>query len=165
MYIISDINTNNYHSLEAQVTMRPTARRHHAVHIYMEQESRHRRRSHHDLHRSSQPARRLRSTCGSARARLPDQWTVPLPIGRGKKFLANSSGVLGRLAEGWQAGWIFNANTGQPLTISGNSTMYGYYVLGGLVANSPVDVVGPFNSKGKINWQQGADQRDLFHGK
>jgi hypothetical protein len=49
-----------------------------------------------------------------------------LPIGPGKNFLGNSSGILERIAEGWQAGWIFNANTGQPTTIAGNTTLYGY---------------------------------------
>jgi hypothetical protein len=87
-----------------------------------------------------------------------------LPVGPTKKFLGNSSGILARLTENWSAGWIFNANTGAPVTISGNTSMYGYYVLGGLVANSPVDVVGPFDTKGKVNWAQGASSGVFFSG-
>jgi hypothetical protein len=87
-----------------------------------------------------------------------------LPIGPGKKLLGGSSGILARLAEGWQAGWIFNGNSGQPLNIAGNTTLYGFYVLGNIASNATPDIVGPFNSKGKVRWQQGTASGVFFSG-
>jgi hypothetical protein len=81
--------------------------------------------------------------------------TFELPIGPGKLLLRNSSGVLARLAEGWQTSFIVNLNTGQPASITAT------YLNGvtasptGLYAASAPDVVGPFPSKGfgKVDWQ------------
>ena len=41
--------------------------------------------------------------------------TFSLPIGPNQLLLGNSSGLLARLAEGWQASWIYNASSGRPL--------------------------------------------------
>jgi hypothetical protein len=164
VYIISDINTNNYHSLEAQITMRPT----HGISM----------QSTYTWSKNLGIVAGLTSTYTDPLDRhadyapLSDQRVhdfrtngqFTLPVGPSKKFLGNSSGILARLAENWSAGWIFNANTGAPITISGNTSTYGYYVLGGLVANSPVDVVGPFDTKGKVNWAQGASSGVFFSG-
>jgi len=42
-------------------------------------------------------------------------WIVGLPVGRGKKFLSNSHGVVDALLGGWQYTGIFRWNTGIPL--------------------------------------------------
>jgi hypothetical protein len=156
VFLISDINSNNYHSLETQITLRPT----HGV----------------SMQSTYTWSKNLGITSGLGStyidplnrhadyAPLSDQRVhdfrtngqFALPIGPGKTLLANSSGVLARLAEGWNAGWIFNANTGQPVNITGNTTLYGFYTLGGLTSSDTPDIVGPFNPKGKVHWQQGA---------
>jgi hypothetical protein len=164
VYIISDINTNNYHSLEAQVTMRPI----HGVSM----------QSTYTWSKNLGITAGLTSTYTDPLNRHADYGPLSdqrvhdfrtngqfqLPVGPGKKFLSQSNGVLARIAEGWQAGWILNANTGQPLTVAGNTTLYGYYVLGGLVSNGTPDIVGPFNSKGKVHWQQGTATGTFFSG-
>lgn len=164
VYIISDINTNNYHSFEAQITMRPT----HGISM----------QSTYTWSKNLGIVAGLTSTYTDPLDRHADYGPLAdqrvhdfrtngqftLPIGPNKKFLSNSSGVLARLAENWSAGWIFNANTGGPMTVTGNASMSAYYVLGSIVANSPVDVVGPFNSKGKVNWAQGASSGVFFSG-
>ena len=42
-------------------------------------------------------------------------WIVGLPVGRGKKFLSNSHGVVNALLGGWQYTGIFRWNSGIPL--------------------------------------------------
>jgi hypothetical protein len=164
VYMITDINTNNYHSFEAQVTLRPT----HGISM----------QSTYTWSKNlgitggltstyTDPLNRHADYAPLADQRVHDFRTngqFALPVGPGKKLLGSSSGVLARIAEGWQAGWIFNANTGQPQTIAGNTTLYGYYVLGSLVSNGTPDIVGPFNSKGNVHWQQGAASGVFFSG-
>jgi Carboxypeptidase regulatory-like domain len=156
VFLISDINSNNYHSLETQVTLRPT----HGVSM----------QSTYTWSKNLGIFSGLGSTYTDPLNRHADYGPLSdqrvhdfrtngqfaLPIGPGKTLLANSSGILARLAEGWQAGWIFNANTGQPVTVTGSTTLYGFYTLGGLTSTSTPDIVGPFNSKGKVQWQQTA---------
>jgi hypothetical protein len=67
--------------------------------------------------------------------------TFALPIGPGRSLLRNSSGVVARLVEGWQTSFIWNANTGQPLSIVAQNMLY---------ANGTPDIVGPFDPKSGI---------------
>ena len=64
-----------------------------------------------------------------------------LPFGPGQKLLRNSSGALARIVEGWQMSFIYNANTGQPLSVAAQSMLY---------ANGTPDIVGPFDTKSGI---------------
>jgi hypothetical protein len=64
--------------------------------------------------------------------------TFELPIGPGRPFLGNSSGVLARVTEGWRMSWIFNSNTGAPISIAAANMLY---------ANGTPDIVGPFDPK------------------
>jgi hypothetical protein len=53
---------------------------------------------------------------------------VELPIGPNKLLFRNSSGLLGRLLERWQAGFIYSAATGAPQSLTGTgggSSRYG----------------------------------------
>ena len=61
-----------------------------------------------------------------------------LPIGPGQKLLGNSHGALARIVEGWQTSWIVNLNTGQPLNITAQNMLYN---------NGTPDIVGPFDVK------------------
>jgi hypothetical protein len=71
--------------------------------------------------------------------------TFELPIGPGKLLLRNSSGWAARLAEGWATSFIVNLSTGQPMSVAAANMLYG----GGVP-----DVAGPFSSKGfgKVEW-------------
>jgi hypothetical protein len=65
--------------------------------------------------------------------------TLALPMGPGKLLFRGSSGVLARIIESWQTGFIVNLNSGAPMTIAANNSLYG---------NARPDIVGPFPLKG-----------------
>ncbi len=73
-----------------------------------------------------------------------------LPVGPGKALLANSHGVLARAIEGWQTSWIVNLQSGGPITIGGQSMLYG---------NGTPDQVRPFDFNGArgVTWPTGAN--------
>jgi hypothetical protein len=80
--------------------------------------------------------------------------TFDLPIGPRKTFFTNSSGIAARLLENWQASWIVNLSTGAPLTVSAQSMLYGLGV---------PDIVGPFDGKHyRAAWANGAPNGNMF---
>lgn len=150
-YMIASMNNNQYHSLETQITLRPT----------------------HGL--TSQASYTWsRNTGLSGGAGLGNSYTNPvdrhadytvlsdtrthdlrmngafdLPFGPGKALLSNSHGVLGRFVEGWKPGWIVNLISGAPTGLSAQSMLY---------ASGTPDVVGPFSSKAVgVKWGSGAN--------
>ena len=60
-------------------------------------------------------------------------WDVPqrlvlsgsyqLPVGKGKPLLRNSSGLVNKLAGGWQMNWVYTAESGVPLAISSGESL------------------------------------------
>jgi hypothetical protein len=73
-------------------------------------------------------------------------------------FLKNqTSGLVKRLLDGWQTSWITRVQSGQPLSITAQSMLY---------ANGVPDVVGnfDFNDVGTL-WPHGAKQGDYFSNK
>ncbi|PYS30403.1 MAG: hypothetical protein DMG11_05340 [Acidobacteria bacterium] len=71
--------------------------------------------------------------------------TLALPIGPNQLLFGNSSGVVARIIEGWQLSWIANMNTGQPLSIA---TLANNVGVNQLYNNGTPDIVGPFDIKG-----------------
>jgi len=61
--------------------------------------------------------------------------TFALPIGPNKLFFGSSSGIVARIIEDWQTSAVFNVNSGAPLTVTANNSLYG---------NARPDIVGPF---------------------
>ena len=61
--------------------------------------------------------------------------TFALPIGPNKLFFGSSSGIVARIIEDWQTSAVFNVNSGAPLTVTANNSLY---------ANARPDIVGPF---------------------
>jgi hypothetical protein len=87
------------------------------------------------------PVERHRDYSVQADTRVHDfrtNGTFALPIGPNKMLFGKSTGAVARIIEGWQAGWIVNVNSGAPLTVTGNNTLY---------ANGRPDLVGPFPTK------------------
>jgi hypothetical protein len=80
--------------------------------------------------------------------------TFELPIGPNKLLFANSSGFWARLAEGWQASWVANLVSGSPANVSAQSMLYGLGV---------PDIVGPFDIK-NLNyfWKEGNAAGNIF---
>jgi hypothetical protein len=82
--------------------------------------------------------------------------TFELPIGPNRLLLANSSGTLARIVEGWTMSWIFNTTSGAPADVDAATMLY---------ANGVPDVVGPFDpSRGSVQWQNGAASGNYFGG-
>jgi hypothetical protein len=79
--------------------------------------------------------------------------TFELPIGPNKLFFRNSTGALARILENWQMSWIVNVNSGAPVSLGAQSMLY---------ANGTADIVGPFDTKGKVQWQEGGSSGSYF---
>jgi hypothetical protein len=147
--MIASVNANNYHSMEAQVTMRPM----------------------HGVSMQSTYTWSKNLGVGSTYTDFSDQHadyaplsdqrvhdfrtngTFTLPIGPDKLLLGRSTGALARILENWTAGWIVNMNTGAPLSLTAQNMLYN---------NGVADVVGPFDTKGKVQWANGASSGSFF---
>jgi hypothetical protein len=147
--MLTTLYSNNYHSLETQVTMRPT----HGVSF----QGTYTWSKNHGIGQAgglgptyTTLADRHADYALQSDTRVHDfriNGTFGLPIGPNKLLLPNASGTLARIVEGWQMSWIFNANTGQPLTIAAQNMLYNL--------GTP-DIVGPFDTKaGKVEYGQG----------
>src|SRR5262249_24710196 len=159
---ISDNASNNYHSFNAQVTVRPTnGITWQSTYIWSK-----------NLGINgliggglgttfTNPADRHKDYAVLPDTRVHDfrtNGTIGLPFGPGKLLLGDSSGILARIVEGWQTSAVVNLNTGQPLSITAQSMLY---------ANGTPDIVGPFDIKsGKVQFTGGPNgsyfTRDLI---
>jgi hypothetical protein len=139
---LTNVYSNNYHSLETQVTMRP-------IHGVSFQST---------YTWSKNLGTGQAGGLGASYTTLADRHadyslqsdsrthdfrtngTFALPIGPNKLFLPNSSGTLARIIEGWQASWIINLSSGQPTSIAAQNNLY---------ANGTASIVGAFDLDNK----------------
>ncbi|NLT65737.1 MAG: TonB-dependent receptor [Acidobacteria bacterium] len=147
--LVSNHNHANYHSMQAQVTLRPTrglsfqttytwSRNLGVGGSYTD---------HRDRAEDYQLTRSHRShsftTYGS----------YMLPFGA-KGFLLRNPGVWRHALEGWQMSWILSVTSGLPGSVTGTNRLWG---------GGQVDRVGPFDPKsGKVTWEPGADAGYYF---
>jgi hypothetical protein len=149
----SNWGTGNYHSMQAQVTMRPTA----GVSFQM----------------SYTWSKNLGNPGTSAYTDPLDRagdYTVlssdrrhvfttygnfELPIGPNKLLFGNSRGVLARFLESWQASWIINLSSGSPANITAANMLYGTGVPD-QVGKFPWDKIG-------VSWKKGAKEGNYFN--
>ncbi|HEY2381337.1 MAG TPA: TonB-dependent receptor [Terriglobia bacterium] len=149
VYLVTNDFSTNYHSLEAQVTMRPA----HGLGF----------QSTYTFSRAlgtgqwAASGNTLGPTFTAPFARHADYSVQPdtrthdfrtngtfsLPVGPNKQFFNGTSGVLGRIIENWQTGFVLNLNTGAPATVGASTSLY---------ANARPDVVGPFPKEGKVTF-------------
>ena len=155
VFMIAGVNSNNYHSMEAQVTMKET----HGISM----------QSTYTWSKNLGISYAVGSTYTNAVDRHADYALLPdtrvhdfrtngsfaLPIGPNRLFLSNSSGVLARVLENWKLGWIVNVNSGQPVSISAGTMLY---------ANGTADIVGDFGRKGTVDFAEGASSGTYFMG-
>jgi len=150
----SNLNHANYHSMQAQVTLRPT----HGL----------------SLSGTYTWSRNLGSLgYVDVRDRTPDYGllnthrshaftsygTYDLPFGPNRQLFSNvSPNVLGRIIGGWQLSWIHTMQTGRPASVSATP---------GISANGGrVQYVGttPFDTKsGHVVWQPGQRYGNYFN--
>jgi hypothetical protein len=103
--------------------------------------------------------------------------TFILPFGPNKPFLRNSSGLLARLVEDWQVSAIVNVSSGIPMTIVGRSGLYESRSSSNFSAFTPETTVasvdltpagferfGNFTGIGNVEWNEGSPSGTYFPG-
>jgi len=143
----ADYNNNNgfsnYHSVQTQITLRPTLGMSlQATHTWSKAMSLAAGSGNYTDLRDWDKDYQLSSSHSTHDFRA--NGTFELPIGPNKLLLSNSSGLLARLIERWQASIILNLSTGGPTSLTAAQTLW---------ANGRADVVGPWAfRKGEAQW-------------
>jgi hypothetical protein len=146
----SNTGSSNYHSMEAQFTLRPTQ----GISL----------QSTYTWARSMETPGtgwtdmlnrdadyRLASNHRGQEFRM--NGTFDLPLGPNKLLFGNSGGAFARAIEGWKLSWTYNMFTGAPSTISAQNMLYG---------NGTPDVVGPWDlGGGKVHWGENVGAANL----
>jgi hypothetical protein len=148
---LTNSDRSNYHSLQAQVTLRPT----HGISFtatYTLSKN---------LGVTGTPTDPLNRNgdytvlAGNRSHVFVTYGTFDLPFGPGRLLGSNSHGILARLIEQWQGSWILNLRSGTPLSVSAANMLYG---------NGVPDLVGKFDfsSVGTV-WPRGAAAGNYFN--
>jgi hypothetical protein len=82
--------------------------------------------------------------------------SIELPIGPNKLLMGNSSGLVARVLERWQASFIYNASS--PVTATLNPGISHYYALSGYEVVSPNWVL----PKSKATWIEGTNGGTIY---
>jgi hypothetical protein len=145
----------NYHSFQAQVTLRPT----HGIYF----QSTYTWSKNLGNSGGLAPDPRDLSTGyilqGSDR---PHNWvtygTFDLPLGPNRLVGSSTHGALAKVLGGWQIGWISTVQSGAPLSLSANCGLYG---------NCTPDIVGDGIDPSSIgvSWLDGARSGSLFENR
>ncbi|MBI2149587.1 MAG: TonB-dependent receptor, partial [Acidobacteria bacterium] len=117
-FMIASVNSNNYHSMQAQFTLRP-ARGINMQSTYTWSKN---LGIIGEVGRTyTDPVDRHADYAVLNDTRVHDfrtNGTFTLPIGPNKRFLGNSTGTLARIFEDWSMSWIVNVNSGAPLSVA-----------------------------------------------
>jgi hypothetical protein len=148
-------NHANYHSMQAQVTMRPTRG--------LSFQTTYTWARNLGMSGSGNPFDRAAGyyLAGQHRShQLTSFGTYTLPMGANGFIFRNSTGILKKAVEGWQLSWTSSMTSGLPGSITGVNRLWG--------ANN-VDFVGPKgswdNKAGTVTWEPGAYQGYFFGNK
>src|SRR5262249_12588958 len=92
--------------------------------------------------------------------------SVELPVGPGRRLLANSSGWLARIVEGWQASMILTMTSGARANITSSYLSGGIAFPTGLYGTSVPDNVGPWSQlmNGHVRWNGDNNPAGTLHG-
>ena len=153
--LITNMSSNNYHSLQSQVTMRQT-------HGLSGQLTYTWSKNLGFVGYATGPSftdpvdRRADYTLvtGDRTHDLRANGSFALPIGPGKLMFGNTSGVLGRIIDGFQLGWVADLSSGVPLSLATcAATCVAGTGVNSLYANGTPDIVGPFDLKSAgVRW-------------
>jgi hypothetical protein len=145
-FLYGNHNHANYHSLQTQVTLRPT----HGLNF----QATYTWSRNLGINGMTDPLNRALDygILGIHRSHMLQTYgTYNLPLGPNGYLFRNSSSWVKKLAEGWQLSWISSITSGTPASISTVQSMWG---------GSGVDLVRPdlFDTKGgQLSWEDGAD--------
>jgi hypothetical protein len=149
-YWYANLNNSQYHSMQTQVTLRPT----HGLSLqatYTWSRNLGIRGDNTDpLNRHADYG-----VLSSSRTHaLTTYGTFNLPLGSSGFAFRDSKGWVKELVEGWQLSWVGNLTSGLPLSVTNTGTSAVYTMMGG----SMIDLVDPslFDSKGNVTWESGA---------
>ncbi|HYR86343.1 MAG TPA: TonB-dependent receptor [Terriglobia bacterium] len=103
---------------------------------------------------------------GDRRHDLRTNGTFALPFGPEKLLFHDSSGIFARIVENWQMSWILNLSSGAPENISTFTSLNNISVgVNQLYANGVPDRVGDFDPKvGNVQWKDGDIAGNYFGG-
>jgi hypothetical protein len=148
----TNLGNTNYHSLQMQATMRPTAGvNFQATYTWGKLLG---NAGTYTLPFDRRGDYTLQT--GDIRHQFRTNGTFAIPAGPGQLLLGKSHGVMARAVEGWQMGWIVDLESGVPGSITAQNMLYG---------NGVPDKVGSFNPRaGKVQWQNGAIAGNYFNG-
>ncbi len=143
--------TANYHSMQAQVTMRPVAGFSFQMSYTWSKNLGNPGTAYTDpLNRAGDY-----TVLGSDRPHVFTSYgNFDLPIGPSKFLFKNSTGALARFLENWQASWIVNVSSGSPANVTAFNMLYGTGVPD-LVGAFPRDKIG-------VYWEPGAKEGNYF---
>jgi hypothetical protein len=146
----TNMGRTNYHSLQSQVTLRPT------FGVNLQASYTWSKLLGYDGPYTNPVDRRPDYTLqvGDRRHDFKTNGTFGLPLGPQRLLFGNTSGVVARLIEDWQMSWILNLGSGDPANIQAQNMLY---------SNGVPDIVGPFDPKaGKVQWADGARAGNYF---
>ncbi len=146
----ANLGSSNYHSMQAQFTLRPTYGANlQATYTWSKSMELPATNWTDPLYRDADY--RLASNHRAHELRM--NGTFQLPFGPNQLFFPNSSGPLARALESWRLSWTYNAFSGAPATIQARNMLYN---------NGTPDVVVPWNvTGGKIHWGEDVGGQNL----
>jgi hypothetical protein len=142
----------NYHSFQAQVTLRPT------YGIYFQSTYTWSKNLGNSGGLSPDP-RDMSTGYVLLDTDRPHNWVTygnfDLPFGPNRLFGANTTGAWAKAIGGWQIGWISTVQSGAPLNMSANCGLYGNCTPDQVNGGIDPDSIG-------VVWAEGADSGSLF---
>ena len=137
--LLRNYGTSNYHSMQAQLTMRPRwGLNFQTTYTW----SRNLGRQSVTDYRKWENDYWLNTSHRSHTFTSNGNYT--LPFGTNGLLLRATSAGLRKAVEGWNLGWIMSLSSGAPISVAGVNTLW---------ANGAMDLVGPFDTKsGKAEW-------------
>jgi len=154
--------SSNYHSLQAQFTLRPTQG------FSVQSTYTWSKTMELPADGNSDPLNR-RSDYRLAYSSIPHDLrtngTMELPIGPGKLLFGNASGWAARLIERWQIGAILNLSSGRPVTLLGGDGLNYGSSTSSTDPNTAVDVVGDFDVRNADLYWDGVNNRGSLFGR
>jgi hypothetical protein len=148
--IYGNLYHTNYHSMQAQVTLRP-ARGLSVQGTYTWSKNLS------DLQTNTDPQNRAADYGLNAQDRRHNFTTYgsyTLPFGPNGFLFRDASKTVKKIVEGWQLSWIATATSGMPMSVTTVNSMW---------AGGQPDRVGEFDGHGQVTWTPGASSGNFYN--